>query len=615
MTKAPTPEEISDFLAEQRDEAPADLQPVFITLDDLWDRKLWHQLTDQVLEFFATQASGPYRLPLYRQFVLSFADKINQLKLVKIALLASQQCTDDQERSAFLDALAERVNKPDFAEAHVYAITELASVYLRSGQDKKARQRLDEAQETLDNFDFVENVVHASFYRVNADYFQSKSDYTSYYRNSLLYLACISETELSPEQEQRRAYDLSVAALVSDSIYNFGELLLHPILNVLQKPNAHSWLRDLLFAFNRGDLGAFERLSNNLSKDRQLEEHRGFLFQKISLAALTELVFKRPPHDRAMSFKAISHETKVKADEIEHLIMKALSLGLLRGKIDQVAGIAKINWVQPKVLERSQIEGMRVRLKEWDSNVNDLGHYIENVGQDVWASLSIAASQADLRPQNRAALLKSFSSASFLRTELPTDPVAAQPSQSPTSPPQSSSPSEEQPFSNPFPQVPAGLKTRTMVGTVSHVHTNTAYVEHNEQIWDKRLQKHFKHTAHNLVHDPVALLRVGDVVRYSAFTPAERAAREKRRGDILDYEEARGVDTGRGQSVTRRGFVVPDGKRLVMVGAKLEAIPKRQRNTKGVRYVVREVVSPFGSPITQRFDGMKKAGWLLDLQK
>ena len=294
--------------------------------------------------------------------------------------------SDDQERSTFLEALAERVNKPDFAEARVYAITELASVYLRLEEEKKAREKLDEAQKTLDNFDFVENVVHASFYRVNADYFQSKSDYTAYYRNSLLYLACISETDLTSEQQQRRAYNLSIAALVSDTIYNFGELLLHPILDALKKPHSHAWLRELLFAFNRGDLSAFERLSNNLSKDKQLEEHRGFLYQKISLAALTELVFKRPPHDRAMTFKTISHETNVKPDEIEHLIMKALSLGLLRGKIDQVAGIAKINWVQPKVLEKSQIEGMRVRLKEWDNNVNDLGHWIEGVGKDVWAS-------------------------------------------------------------------------------------------------------------------------------------------------------------------------------------------------------------------------------------
>jgi 26S proteasome regulatory subunit N9 len=278
------------------------------------------------------------------------------------------------------------VNKPASQDAYVYAITEVASVHLKTNNASEARTELDKAEKILDNFDAVETVVHASFYKVNADYYQAKAEFAPYYKNALLYLACVNESELSKEDKESRAYNLSIAALVSDTIYNFGELLLHPILNVLAPPHQHSWLRDLLFAFNRGDLAAFDRLSNNLSKDPLLEQHQRFLYQKISLAALTELVFRQPPHDRAMTFKTISQETKVKQDEIEHLIMKALSLGLLRGKIDQVAEIARINWVQPKVLERSQIEGMRARLKEWDSNVNDLGHWIEGVGKDVWAA-------------------------------------------------------------------------------------------------------------------------------------------------------------------------------------------------------------------------------------
>ena len=87
-----------------------------------------------------------------------------------------------------------------------------------------------------------------------------------------------------------------------------------------------------------------------------------------------------------MTFATIQAETKVQKNEIEHLIMKALSLGLLRGSIDQVAEIARINWVQPKVLDMKQIDGMRLRLREWDSSVNQLGHWIEGVGKDVWAA-------------------------------------------------------------------------------------------------------------------------------------------------------------------------------------------------------------------------------------
>jgi len=83
---------IPDFLAEQRDAAPADLQHLFISFEDLWERKLWHQLTETLLEFFKYPESAPQRLPFYKTFILTFADKINQLKLVELALLAASQC-------------------------------------------------------------------------------------------------------------------------------------------------------------------------------------------------------------------------------------------------------------------------------------------------------------------------------------------------------------------------------------------------------------------------------------------------------------------------------------------------------------------------------------------
>lgn len=217
-------------------------------------------------------------------------------------------------------------------------------------------------------------------------YLQRKMDFANYYRTALLYLACIDLSTMSAKERHRRAYYLSVAALVSNSIYNFGELLLHPILDALAKSEDDSWLRDLLFAYNRGDLSAYDQLSDRIESNKLLNDNSTHLRQKIYLAALTEAVFRRPPHDRDMSFATISQETKVRPNEIEHLIMKALSLGLLRGTIDQVNEIAHITWVQPKVLDMRQIAGMRERLLDWDSNVNKLGNWIEKTGGDVWAA-------------------------------------------------------------------------------------------------------------------------------------------------------------------------------------------------------------------------------------
>ncbi|KAJ5203460.1 hypothetical protein N7449_005539 [Penicillium cf. viridicatum] len=376
---------IPDFLLEQQAQGSPETQPYFLTFEDYWERKLWHQLTDSLVEFFRMPESAPHRLALFKTFVLSFADRVNQLKFVSLGLMAATECTDDQERLAFLTSLATKTDTADTQDAHVYALADVANVKLSLKDLEGAQTDLATCQRVLDTFDSVETVVHASFYKVNADYYHSKQEFASFYKNALLYLACIDLEELTETERASRAYNLSVAALVSETIYNFGELLLHPILDSLTE-TPHNWLRELLFAFNRGDLTAYDVLAGNISKNKLLESNRVFLYQKISLSALTEMVFHRPPHDRSLSFQAIASETKVQPDEIEHLVMKALSLGLLRGSIDQVAQVAQIHWVQPKVLDMNQIDGMRNRLKDWDAGVNQLGHWIEGAGKDVWAA-------------------------------------------------------------------------------------------------------------------------------------------------------------------------------------------------------------------------------------
>ncbi|OTA89332.1 hypothetical protein M434DRAFT_110549 [Hypoxylon sp. CO27-5] len=374
---------IADFLADQRDETPDELQYLIIQFENYWERKLWHQLTDALIEFFANPKSEKQRLKFYKVFILKFADKINQLKLVDLGLKAATQCRDDQERLTFLTDLAKKVDNENSQDAFVYATTAVARVQLDLRDLVSSRKNLDKAERILDSFDSVETKVHAAFYQVNADYYKAKADFASYYRNALLYLACIDLSSLSPDERKARAYDLGIAALVSDSIYNFGELLQHPILAALTGDVA--WLQELLLAFNRGDLAAYDVLSGHISSNPLLKEHLEDIRQKIYLAALTESVFRRPPHQRAMSFDTISADTKVRKDEIEHLVMKALSLGLVRGTIDEVDELVNFTWVQPRILDMAQIASMSQRLGEWGENVNKLGNWIEATGQDIWA--------------------------------------------------------------------------------------------------------------------------------------------------------------------------------------------------------------------------------------
>ena len=85
-------DKIPDFLAEQRDQAPEELQALILDFENFWERKLWHQLTDALVQFFSHPGSAPQRLAFYKVFILKFADRINQLKLVDLALKAASQC-------------------------------------------------------------------------------------------------------------------------------------------------------------------------------------------------------------------------------------------------------------------------------------------------------------------------------------------------------------------------------------------------------------------------------------------------------------------------------------------------------------------------------------------
>lgn len=82
---------IPNLLGDARDQAPEELQEYFIAFEDYWERKLWHELTDKLIEFFEHPESAKQRIPFFETFIKSFANKINQLKLVTLGLSAATQ--------------------------------------------------------------------------------------------------------------------------------------------------------------------------------------------------------------------------------------------------------------------------------------------------------------------------------------------------------------------------------------------------------------------------------------------------------------------------------------------------------------------------------------------
>jgi 26S proteasome regulatory subunit N9 len=84
---------------------------------------------------------------------------------------------------------------------------------------------------------------------------------------------------------------------------------------------------------------------------------------------LLEIVFNLPKSDRVIKFATIAKECAVPEEHVEFMVMKAMALGLIKGSIDQINQDVTVNWVAPKVLEKSRIEVMLKKFQEWDQGV------------------------------------------------------------------------------------------------------------------------------------------------------------------------------------------------------------------------------------------------------
>lgn len=134
-------------------------------------------------------------------------------------------CIELEDSVQFLSDITKKVDTPETKDVYVLALMETAKFKLQLNQFDDVKKAIDESEKILDQFDSVETIIYASFYRVSADYYKAKAEYAQYYKSALLFLACINIDEISPEERVSRAYDLAIAALLGDMIYNFGELV------------------------------------------------------------------------------------------------------------------------------------------------------------------------------------------------------------------------------------------------------------------------------------------------------------------------------------------------------------------------------------------------------
>jgi len=98
-----------------------------------------------------------------------------------------------------------------------------------------------------------------------------------------------------------------------------------------------------------------------------------------------ELIRDRPASDRTIKFEDVHRRCGVAVLEVEFLVMKARSLELVKGVIDQVDQNVRVTWVQPRVLDITAIKKFDSRLTEWIKRVAETEVFLDNETPEILA--------------------------------------------------------------------------------------------------------------------------------------------------------------------------------------------------------------------------------------
>ena len=386
-------------------------EPYYNKIATLLQEKLWHQLTMVLLEMVDddNQATTLRPLPdenkntflaLYNKVVSAIDKKINQLSLSRIAAAVAfsslQAGVSVEESKALLEALLEKQEaKPNSTATVLYLQSKLGLLTLNTAGNTATKEQLDAIYSTIKANGPLLNqlipdtpeaiVVNSAHYETSMVYYKIVGPPEAFYEEAIHYLNYYQPKETDGTKDDTKSHalavDLCLAALTGEGVYNLGQVVSNPILKVLANtPDA--WLVELLQACASGNVQQFKTLVHHtypaqIAAQPALVNMSTQLQEKITLLGLVELVFSKPASERTLGFTEIAQGLEIPLEQVEWVIMRAFSVELMKGIMDQVAGEVHVTWILPRALGKEQMADLATRFGEWAGKVSKIKKYMQ----------------------------------------------------------------------------------------------------------------------------------------------------------------------------------------------------------------------------------------------
>ncbi|CAG9462046.1 unnamed protein product [Pedinophyceae sp. YPF-701] len=358
------------------------------SLRELHAARLWHQLTDAletVVEDEAFQQDG-LLAGMWDDFIAGFALKLNPLRCARIGVKMAGSFAAPAQAMEFVQKIKDKLSsdkgrKHPIDDCLLYLDMNIALLQLQRGETQACRDAVDDGTVRLGRLSEPDPTVSASVHWAASQYHKSRKDFAEFFRSAMQYLSSVPYESLAPMVRLPLAVDVALAALLGEGVFNFGEILLHPIIKELES-GQYKWLGDMLKCFNNGDLHEYDALCRReaaaLNAQPALVANERALREKVTILSLLVLIFETPAEKRTIPLETIARGAKLDTEGVEQLLMRCLSLGLIKGTIDQVGGVVQVTWVQPRVLTLPQLAQMQERLGTWLGKVEAAAANLES---------------------------------------------------------------------------------------------------------------------------------------------------------------------------------------------------------------------------------------------
>jgi len=119
------------------------------------------------------------------------------------------------------------------------------------------------------------------------------------------------------------------------------------------------WLYDLLHTLGNGQItefaAAIQKHNQVIQRYPQIMKEIDYLKQKVAIIAFLEFVFQLDQNDRNIPFSEIARVCQIDLPVVEMLVMKAMSLSIVRGSIDEAKQTVEISWIRPRYLNKEHL--------------------------------------------------------------------------------------------------------------------------------------------------------------------------------------------------------------------------------------------------------------------